>query len=88
MITKLPLFLIFPLYREYKRRRKSLEEILLAYKNPRRCNVNDGEYSVVISMGNEEKTIVDCLKGVMSLSSRPLEVHLFIDARDKTLEIC
>jgi len=86
MLTKFPLFLIFPLYREYKRRRENLEEILLAYKDPQRCGINDGEYSVVISMGNEEKTIADRLRGVMNLSPRPLEVHLFVEARDRTLE--
>jgi len=86
VLTKFPLFLIFPLYREYKRRRKNLDEILLAFKDPRRCSVSDGEYSVVISMGNEEKTIIDCLKGVMNLSPRPMEVHLFVEARDRTLE--
>ena len=82
-----PIFLAFPLYKAYKQRKKKLDDILLAYKDPNKCTYRDGEYSVVVSMGNEEKTIRDNLEAILNQSLKPLEVHLFVEARDRTLDV-
>ena len=87
MITYFPLFLIFPLYRVYRERKRRLDDVLLAYRDPNKCTCRDGEYSVVVSMGNEEKTIKENLEAVLNQSLKPLEVHLFVEAKDRTMNV-
>ena len=66
---------------------QKLNDILLAYQDPNRCSCHNGEYSVVVSMGNEEKSIRHNLEAVLRQTLKPLEVHLFVEARDKTLDV-